>query len=96
MPRYWLVKEEPRSNAFEQFLEDGSTTWDGVRNYEARNHLQAMRPGDLVLYYHSGTVRAVVGTAEVAACPGRIQPRRMSAGWRWTWPPGARSPSRSR
>ncbi|MDP3073478.1 MAG: EVE domain-containing protein [Opitutaceae bacterium] len=63
--QYWLVKSEPETYAWADFVRDGKTAWTGVRNYAARIHLNAMRPGDRVLYYHSGGERAVVGTAEV-------------------------------
>jgi len=63
--QYWLVKQEPSTYPFARLLEEGRTVWDGVRNYQARNHLQAMRIGDRVLYYHSGVGTAVVGIAEV-------------------------------
>ena len=63
--QYWLVKSEPETYAWATFVKDGKTAWTGVRNYAARIHLNAMRPGDRVLYYHSGGERVVVGTAEV-------------------------------
>ncbi len=62
---HWLVKSEPAKYAWEQLVEDGSTYWDGVRNFAARNHLCAMRRGDLVLYYHSNEGKEVVGVARV-------------------------------
>ncbi len=62
---HWLVKQEPDSYPWERFVRDGGTAWTGVRNFQARNHLRAMRPGDRVLYYHSVTGKAVVGLAEV-------------------------------
>ena len=62
----WLVKSEPSTYAWDDLVRDGSTCWDGVRNAQARNHLAAMRPGDRVLYYHSGESRQVVGVARVA------------------------------
>ncbi len=64
--QYWLVKTEPEAYAWETFVRDGETTWDGVRNFQARNHLKAMRPGDAVLFYASVTTKAVLGTARVA------------------------------
>jgi predicted RNA-binding protein with PUA-like domain len=64
--RYWLTKSEPSKYAFEQLVEDGRTSWDGVRNFEARNNLRAMKKGDLILYYHSNEGKAVVGVARVA------------------------------
>jgi predicted RNA-binding protein with PUA-like domain len=63
---HWLVKQEPTSYPWEQFVHDGGTAWTGVRNFQARNHLRAMRPGDRVLYYHSVVGKEVVGLAEVA------------------------------
>ncbi len=62
---YWLVKSEPFRYSWDQFCKDGSTYWDGVRNYQARNNLQAMKTGDKVLYYHSNEGLAVVGVARV-------------------------------
>ena len=62
---YWLVKSEPAKYSWDELVADGCTDWDGVRNYAARNHLRGMGLGDLALYYHSGTVRAVVGVAQV-------------------------------
>lgn len=63
--QYWLVKEEPESLAWEAFVREGGTAWTGVRNYQARNHLRTMQPGDRVFYYHSGKPREIVGIAEV-------------------------------
>ncbi len=63
---YWLVKQEPTKYSFERLVQDKRTTWDGVRNYQARNNLAAMKAGDRVLFYHSVVGTAVVGIAEVA------------------------------
>lgn len=63
--QYWLVKTEPDTYSFDQLLKDGSTIWDGVRNYTARNNLSAMKKEDVVLVYHSVSEKAVVGTAKV-------------------------------
>ena len=63
---YWLVKSEPSTYSWDDLVEDGSTRWDGVRNYQARNNLGAMKKGDLVLYYHSGAAPEIVGVAKVA------------------------------
>jgi len=65
--RYWLIKSEPFKYSWDQLVEDGSTYWDGVRNYEARNNLAAMKKGDLALYYHSNEGKQVVGVARVIA-----------------------------
>jgi len=62
---YWLVKSEPVKYSWEQFEKDGKAVWDGVRNYQARNNLQAMKKGDLVMYYHSNEGMCVVGIAKV-------------------------------
>ncbi len=62
---YWLVKSEPFKYSWDDFVRDGSTYWDGVRNYAARNNLGSMRKGDLVLYYHSSEGKEVVGVARV-------------------------------
>lgn len=64
--QYWLVKTEPEAYAWSDFVRDGKTTWDGVRNYQARNHLRAMKRGDRVLFYASVTTKAVLGTATVS------------------------------
>ncbi|HSI84180.1 MAG TPA: EVE domain-containing protein [Candidatus Methylacidiphilales bacterium] len=63
---YWLVKQEPEAYSFAKFQKDGTTAWTGVRNYQARINLNAMKVGDTVFYYHSVTGKAVVGTAEVS------------------------------
>ena len=63
--QYWLVKSEPFKYSWDEFVKDGWTYWDGVRNYQARNNLKAMRKGDRVLYYHSNEGTEVVGVARV-------------------------------
>jgi predicted RNA-binding protein with PUA-like domain len=63
---YWLVKSEPNKYSWDTFEKEGRTSWDGVRNYQARNNLNAMRMNDLVLYYHSNEGKAVVGIAKVS------------------------------
>ncbi|MFD2742679.1 MULTISPECIES: EVE domain-containing protein [Sphingobacterium] len=62
---YFLVKSEPFKYSWEQFNKDGQTFWDGVRNYQARNNMKAMKKGDLVLFYHSNEGKEVVGMAKV-------------------------------
>ena len=62
---YWLVKQEPEAYSWSTFLKEGQTAWTGVRNFQARNNLRAMRRGDLILYYHSGSEKQVVGLARV-------------------------------
>jgi len=62
---YWLVKSEPFNYSWDDLVKDGWTYWDGVRNYQARNNLKAMKKDDLVLYYHSNEGKEVVGIAKV-------------------------------
>lgn len=62
---YWLIKSEPFKYSWEQFENDGSTFWDGVRNYAARNNLRAMKRGDHAFFYHSNEGLEIVGIAEV-------------------------------
>jgi predicted RNA-binding protein with PUA-like domain len=64
---HWLVKSEPGSYGWAQFVAEKRTLWTGVRNATARNHLAAMKKGDRVLFYHSGEGKEVVGVAEVSA-----------------------------
>jgi predicted RNA-binding protein with PUA-like domain len=65
MKRHWLVKQEPSSYSWSDFVRDGKTSWTGVRNYMARKNLREMKEGDEVFYYHSVTDKAVIGTAKV-------------------------------
>ena len=78
--RCWLVKQEPESYSWKDFSGEGRTSWDGVRNYQARNNLRAMGAGDRVLFYESGDSKSVVGVATVArsAYP---DPTADEAGW---------------
>lgn len=62
---YFLAKTDPDTYAWEDFKKEGSTSWDGIRNYAARNHLKAMKKGDLVLIYHSGGESCIKGIATV-------------------------------
>ncbi len=64
-PQRWLVKSEPEKYPWSALVRDGKTFWDGVRNFQARNNLRAMKTGDRVLYYHSVEEKAVVGLAQV-------------------------------
>ena len=64
---YWLVKSEPAAYSWADFEKENGTAWTGVRNYQARNNLNLMQPGDLVLFYQSVTSPQVVGLAEVVA-----------------------------
>jgi predicted RNA-binding protein with PUA-like domain len=65
----WLVKEEPTHYNYSQFVKDGRTVWSGVRNPLAQKNLRSMKTGDRVFYYHTGSEKAIVGTARVATAP---------------------------
>ena len=62
---FWVVKQEPSKYSWQQFEKDGSTYWDGVCNYQARNNLNSMKKGDTILFYHSVIGKEIVGIAEV-------------------------------
>ena len=64
--KYWMVKSEPNSYSWNDFVAKNEDIWDGVRNYQARNYLREMQVGDLVFFYHSGKEKAIVGIAEVS------------------------------
>ena len=63
---YFLVKQEPDKYSWDDFVAEGKTVWTGVRNYQARNNLKAMKKGDKVLFYHSNIGKEVVGIAVVS------------------------------
>jgi len=63
---HWLIKSEPSVYSWQQFKKDGSTTWDGVRNYTARNNLRIMKKNDEVFFYHSNEGMEIVGIAKVS------------------------------
>jgi predicted RNA-binding protein with PUA-like domain len=63
---YWLVKSEPETWSWDQHVKKGNDAWTGVRNFQARTHLNAMKKGDKVFFYHTGDEKAVVGVSEVA------------------------------
>jgi predicted RNA-binding protein with PUA-like domain len=62
---HWLAKSEPSKYSWDDLVRDKRTTWDGVRSFEARNNLRAMKKGDSVLFYHSNEGKEVVGVAKV-------------------------------
>lgn len=62
---YWLVKSEPDEYGWDHIIRDKIALWDGVRNYQARNFLKEMKKGDLVLVYHTGKTKEIVGVCEV-------------------------------
>jgi predicted RNA-binding protein with PUA-like domain len=78
---HWLVKSEPSSYGWAQLVADKRTLWTGVRNFTARNHLAAMQKGDLVLFYHSGEGKEVVGVAEVTAGAQPDPTAQAGEGW---------------
>jgi predicted RNA-binding protein with PUA-like domain len=65
----WLCKQEPDCYSFDDLVRDGGTVWDGVSNALARKYLRQMKPGDRVLFYHTGKQKAVVGEMVVAGEP---------------------------
>lgn len=62
---YWLVKSDPETYSWSDLLRDKKTSWDGIRNYAARNHLKNMKAGDKLLVYHSGGESVILGLAHV-------------------------------
>jgi predicted RNA-binding protein with PUA-like domain len=66
MMNYWLVKSEPFKYSWDDFVKEGKSVWDGVRNYQARNNMKAMQKGDWVFFYHSNEGVEIVGLAEVS------------------------------
>jgi predicted RNA-binding protein with PUA-like domain len=77
---HWLVKQEPESYSWADFVREGRAAWEGVRNYQARNNLRLMRAGDPVLFYASGEDRCVVGVAAVSR-PAYPDPTADEPGW---------------
>jgi predicted RNA-binding protein with PUA-like domain len=69
----WLIKEEPTHYSFDDLMRDGRTAWTGVRNPLAQKHLQSIRKGDRIFFYHTGNEKAVVGIAK-AACESYPDP----------------------
>jgi len=63
--QYWLIKSEPNTYSWDDFVKLGRDHWDGVRNYQARNNMKAMKKGDLALFYHSVNEKSVIGIAKV-------------------------------
>jgi len=66
---YWLVKTEPETYSWDNLVSDKKTTWDGVRNFQAKSHLKSMKPGDKVFVYHTGDEKAIIGIASVSKEP---------------------------
>jgi predicted RNA-binding protein with PUA-like domain len=63
--QHWLVKQEPEAYSWNDFIKEGRAAWTGVRNFQARNNLRAMKKGDTVLFYHSVSEKSIVGIAKV-------------------------------
>ena len=72
MPRHWLMKSEPDVYAIDDLARDGTTLWDGVRNFEARNLMREMKVGDLAFFYHSNADPS--GVAGVVRVAGEARP----------------------
>lgn len=66
---YWLLKSDPETYSFADLLRDKTTTWDGIRNHQARNYLAQMKPGDECFIYHSGGEPGIVGRARILKAP---------------------------
>jgi predicted RNA-binding protein with PUA-like domain len=62
---HWLLKSEPESFSWQDMKRDITTKWDGVRNYQARNYMMQMKPGDKAFFYHSGKDKEIVGIVEI-------------------------------
>jgi len=62
---YWLVKTEPETYSWDNLVKDKSGVWDGVRNFQARSNIKAMKKGDTVFVYHTGEEKSIVGVAKV-------------------------------
>ncbi len=77
---YWLLKTEPSVYSWERLVEDHETSWDGVRNYQARNNLREMQIGDRVFMYHSGDDKEIRGVAEIVRA-AYDDPTASSGGW---------------
>jgi predicted RNA-binding protein with PUA-like domain len=67
--QYWLLKTEPDTFSYDDLEQKASEKWDGVRNYQARNFIAQMKPGDHCIIYHSGKRPAAVGIAKVVSEP---------------------------
>ena len=62
---YWMVKQEPEAYSWDDLVKDGATSWTGVRNFQARNNLRAMKKGDFVFFYHSNEDKAIIGISKI-------------------------------
>ena len=80
MPNYWLIKSEPFKYSWDDLVAEKEGTWDGVRNYRARNNLAAMKVGDQCFFYHSREGLEIVGIAEVSVA-GITDPTDETGKW---------------
>jgi predicted RNA-binding protein with PUA-like domain len=80
VPQYWLVKSEPGDYAFADLVRDKKTVWTGVRNFEARNNLRAMKKGDFAFYYHTGDEKQIVGLVKIVK-PAYPDPSAEEGDW---------------
>lgn len=80
MARYWLMKSEPDVYGWDTLVREGEGTWDGVRNYRARNNLAAMEVGDQAFFYHSNIGKEIVGIGEISE-GGFLDPTDPSGKW---------------
>ena len=78
--RHWLIKSEPEAYSFDRLVEEGRTLWDGVRNYRARNNLQAMQVGDEAFFYHSVSEKQIVGIVRISKA-GLEDPKDGTGTW---------------
>ena len=78
--RHWLIKSEPEAYSFDRLVEEGRTLWDGVRNYRARNNLQAMQVGDEAFFYHSVSEKQIVGIVRISKA-GLEDPKDDTGTW---------------
>ena len=80
MPRYWLMKSEPDAYGWDDLVAEGEGTWDGVRNYRAKNNLAAMKKGDKAFFYHSNLGKEIVGIVEISQA-GMADPTDPEGKW---------------
>ena len=78
--RHWLIKSEPEAYSLDRLVEEGRTLWDGVRNYRARNNLQAMQVGDEAFFYHSVSEKQIVGIVRISKA-GLEDPKDDTGTW---------------
>ena len=62
---FWLLKSEPFKYSWDNLVKDGRTHWDGIRNYQARNYMRAMKVGEQAIFYHSNEGKEAVGTVTI-------------------------------